>query len=472
MNQILINVTDTENKRTWFEQESYGFKSGTIGKFGRSELHRSSNPILSKMAEKIYRQLHSAEKSYDKINEWWVNYLQDIYKLEISLANGESISNLPELKDINGNVKPFSGQIPQIAIEPIYNNQGTVLMGDSFVSNGNGSNAQNSDALKEDHDVKILSRVGENKTTVTDDGNTNKVKDDILKSVDTNPDVTSENKTTVTDDGSANEVRDDINKTTGNNPNVTGNNNTSSDIPKQDIKFLEKVDVAKKVWLGDFGNGEERIKKLTELGYNYDEIQEIVNLGLKKVFEYDTSSVSGNNSGSKPTLNAFETDNILDNTENVNVVKPQTNTTNTQTNTNTTTTNTTATNQTASASGLISDKLLDSLVKSGETINGKAGVEYYHKIEAQLNKDSIPTNYRTQIENAIGAFDVYHDKNAMLVVKSDLEYVGVFADLSKHKIGDKVPTARGMGIVIGASDAASKSTEDLFEIPVYRNDGN
>lgn len=45
------------------------------------------------------------------------------------------------------------------------------------------------------------------------------------------------------------------------------------------------LEIAKEVLEGKFGNGAERRKKLTEAGYNYDDIQGIVNALINDTFE-------------------------------------------------------------------------------------------------------------------------------------------------------------------------------------------
>jgi hypothetical protein len=44
-----------------------------------------------------------------------------------------------------------------------------------------------------------------------------------------------------------------------------------------EYKEVNLVDVAKNVIRGDYGNGDDRVKKLTEAGFDYDRVQGIVN---------------------------------------------------------------------------------------------------------------------------------------------------------------------------------------------------
>lgn len=46
---------------------------------------------------------------------------------------------------------------------------------------------------------------------------------------------------------------------------------------KSPVKKMTIAQVAKEVWEGKWGNGEERKKKLTEAGYNYEKVQKQVN---------------------------------------------------------------------------------------------------------------------------------------------------------------------------------------------------
>lgn len=45
------------------------------------------------------------------------------------------------------------------------------------------------------------------------------------------------------------------------------------------------LEIAKEVLAGKFGNGADRRKKLTEAGYNYDDIQGIVNALINDTYE-------------------------------------------------------------------------------------------------------------------------------------------------------------------------------------------
>ncbi|MCM1577925.1 MAG: tape measure protein, partial [Ruminococcus sp.] len=58
-------------------------------------------------------------------------------------------------------------------------------------------------------------------------------------------------------------------------------------------KFRGLDDISNKVILGNFGNGAERMRRLTELGYEYSEVQDIVNRKLKgEIFSVESLSAA------------------------------------------------------------------------------------------------------------------------------------------------------------------------------------
>lgn len=73
------------------------------------------------------------------------------------------------------------------------------------------------------------------------------------------------------------EVKDLYNDIAGDKKNTTKTETTSKPTPKKSTD-----EVSKEVIRGDWGNGKERRDRLTEAGYNYDEVQNEVNSKLKK----------------------------------------------------------------------------------------------------------------------------------------------------------------------------------------------
>ncbi len=104
--------------------------------------------------------------------------------------------------------------------------------------------------------------------------------------------VTSEGN--ITDNKLPGTPPNDTNKTTDT---TTPTDGTTSTTPADTSNKKSAADIADEIIKGNYGNGAERQKKIEEQGYNYREVQDIVNAKLKGTYNGSTSTSAGTTTG-------------------------------------------------------------------------------------------------------------------------------------------------------------------------------